>query len=121
MNKKYLCQSYYDEKNTLRDCTCGKCKEKEVVIAEAIQRQKAKDRKRQIANMKDDCEIDEQVYVTSFRGTHPTGEDANKKNRQDWIKEQQKNPDPYVGLYKLTIWFAGLYMLLKIIIVYLNS
>lgn len=92
----------------------------EQLVEESIQRQKARDRKRQIMLAKDDYEIDEQVFVTDYRGTHPIGEDAYKKERQRWLKEYQ-NPDPYIGLYKLAIWFMGVYMLLQIIIAYLNS
>lgn len=59
-------------------------------ITLAIHRQKVVNARRKALCQKDDCEIvDEQVFPTSFKGTHPIGEDANTKSRRQWLKDKQ--------------------------------
>lgn len=81
-------------------------KSNEVLMEEAIHRAKARYEKRKKLCMIDDSEIPEtQQYETSFKGTHPIGEDAYTQRRRAWLKEMQ-NPDSYARFYKLAFWFT---------------
>lgn len=93
----------------------------EQLMEEAIQKQKARDAKRKAICLKDDCELEEtQIYPTDFKGSHPLGEDSNKKNRQKWVKNLQ-NPDPYARFYKIMFWFTAAYLAIHLIVAFIRS
>lgn len=89
---------------------CGVKYEK--VVSEAINREYARDRKREILCTKDEQELETQIYASSFTGTHPMIDNATK-SRQVYLKKlQRKHLDPWqLGIRLIGVLVVGAILL----------
>ena len=94
LEETYKCQSYYDDNNTLRNCTCGECY---IVTADT----------HKIVDHFHNIGQDEMIYTKNLKLVQDVINDALSKQRQEVIEEIRKTIEEEVNVEPVMVDTLG--------------